>query len=214
MSTELSTLTDDKTRFDDKFDAIVKHYRDRRPDDDPQKPKLSATLQEQLSRWKLIYGLLSTGKYPKMIQQVNAVMRLFPDLSDRTARYLLDDTKKFFAIQDERNLAWERVLIIDSLQDYMRQAEKRKDFRSLAALTKLYIDVIGANKPEEKVENRTIINIVNYNPEQLGGKQMSNEALERLTAKMLGDDEKKNRELFDDYEDVTKQPEKVPARSV
>lgn len=214
MSTQLATLTEDPTPFDDKFDRIVKYYRDRRDDDDPKKPKLPPKLQEQLSRWKLIYGLLSSARYPKMIQQVNAVMKLFPDLSDRTARNYLEDTKKFFAIQDERNLAFERVMIIDELQDDMRLAKRKGDLRSLGTLRKVYVDVIGANKPEEKVENRTIINIVNYNPEQLGGKQMSNEALEKLTAKMLAADEKKQRELFDDYEDVTSQPEKVPARSV
>jgi len=203
MNTELATVTEESSRFDDKFDKIVKFFRDRRPDTDPKKPKLSQDLQLQLNHWITIHGILSTGRYPKTFQQLNAILKVIPGISPRTARNYLDDTKRFFAIQDEPNLAYERVLIIDELRDDMRLAKKKGDLRSLAALRKIYIELIGANKPEEVVENKTIINIVNYNPEQLGGTVISDAALEKMIENFMADDKKKQESLFDDYEDVS-----------
>ena len=203
MTTELTTVPNDAGRFDDKFDRIVKHFRDRRPDSDPKKPKLPQDLQLQLNHWITIHGILSTGRYPKTVQQLNAILKAIPGLSPRTARNYLDDTKRFFAVQDEPNLAYERVMIIEELRDDMRLAKRKGDLRSLAALRKIYIDVIGANKPEEVVENKTIINILNYNPEQLGGQVISDAALDKMIENFLTDDKKKQEQLFDSYEDVS-----------
>ncbi|GAB3550594.1 hypothetical protein [Spirosoma fluminis] len=203
MSTELTLTTNAQTRWDDKFDKIVKFYRDRRPDSDPDKLTLSKDLQLQLDRWILVHGLLSTGRYPKTTHQVNAVMKAIPGITSRTARNYLEDTKRFFAMEDQPNLAYERVMLIEEVRDDMRLAKRKGDLRSLAALRKLYSELIGANKPEEKVENKTIINIVNYNPEQLGGQLISDEALDKMIERMMADDKKKQEELFDDYEDVS-----------
>lgn len=207
--TDLTLLNDDPSRWDDKFDRIVKYYRCRRADDDPKKVTLSKDLQLQLDRWTLIYGILNTGKYPKTTQQISAILKVIPGITDRTARTYLTDSKRFFVVLEEPNLAYERVMIIQELRDDMRICKKKGDMRSLAALRKIFIEVIGANKPEEVIENRTIINIVNFNPEQLGGQVLSDEAMERMVAKILGDDKKKQEELFDDYDDVS--PAQAPA---
>jgi hypothetical protein len=203
MSTDLTVTTNELTRFDDKFDLIVKYYRDRRADDDPKKIKLAKDLQKQLGHWITIHALLSTGRYPKTSQQINAILKAIPNISPRTARYYLDDTRRFFAITDEPNLTYERVMLIEELRDDMRICKKKGDMRSLAPLRKLYAEVIGADKPINPVENRTIINVINYNPEQLGGQQISDAALESMVERLLGEDKKKQEELFSDYEDVS-----------
>lgn len=208
MNAELAVTTNEVTRFDDKFDLIVKYYRDRRADDDPKKIKLSKDLENQLRHWITIHALLSTGRYPKTAQQINAILKAIPDISPRTARNYLEDTRRFFAITDEPNLAYERVMLIEELRDNMRICKRKGDMRSLAALAKIYVDVIGANKPETPVDNRTIINVINYNPEQLGGQQISDAALQAMVDKMLADDQKKQEELFSDYTDVTNAEEK------
>ena len=199
----LSQTHDAPSKWDDKFDRIVKYYRCRRPESDPKKVKLSADLQLQLDRWIFIHGLLGSGRYPKTTQQLTAIERGIPGISARTARHYLEDTRRFFANQDEPNIAYERVMIIEELRDNMRICKKKGDMRSLAPLLKLYIEAIGANKPENVVENRTIINIINYNPEQLGGQTLSDEAIKKMVGKMLGEDKKKQEELFDDFQDVS-----------
>lgn len=198
MSTALALTTDDN-RYDNKFDRIVKHWQD------PEKHKLPQDLEKQLRHWVTIHGLLSTGRYPKTTQQVNAILKAIPDISTRTARNYLADTKRFFGMAEKPDLAYERIMVIEELRSDMRLARRRGDLRALAALTKLYIDVIGANKPEEVVENKTVINILNYNPEQLGGQNISDEALQKMIDGFLDDDKKKRSELFDQYEDVSDQ---------
>ncbi|RYC69796.1 MULTISPECIES: hypothetical protein [Spirosoma] len=202
MNNDLA-LTNLPSRFEDKFDRIVKYYRCQLPDTDPKKVKLSRDLAEQLSHWITIHALLSTGRYPKTSQQLNAILKAIPGISARTARNYLDDTRRFFAIQDQPNLAYERVMLIDEMRDDMRLAKKKGDLRSLAALRQIYIKLIGADKPEDPVENKTVINIINFNPEQLGGQQISDEQLTRMIDKMLALDKKKTEELFDDFEDVS-----------
>lgn len=208
MSTELaqpgfSSLSQEPSRFDDKFDRIVKHYRCQLPDGHPQKVKLAKPLERQLEQWTTIHGLLSTGRYPKTYQQLNVILKTYPDITQRTARNLLADTKRFFAMTEQPNLAYSRMMLIEELSDAMNKAKKKNDFRSYAALAKVYADVTGANKTEEVIENRTVINVINYNPEQLGGQQISDDQLERMVERMLASDKKKQEELFDDFEDVS-----------
>ncbi len=59
--------------------------------------------------------------------------------------------------------------------------------------------------------HKTIINILNYNPELLGGKQVSDEQLEAMVQRMLADDKKEQQKLFDDFEDVSATQQTTPA---
>jgi hypothetical protein len=196
MSTDLTVTDNSPIRPDDKFDRVVKHWRD-------PSSKLPQDLQVQLNHWITIHGILATGRYPKTTQQLNAILKAIPGISPRTARNYLADTKRFFVMAEQPDLAYERNMVIEQLRADMHLARRKGDLRALAALTKLYIDVIGANKPEAVVENKTIINILNYNPEQLGGQVISDEALDKMIENFRADDQKKKSQLFDDYEDVS-----------
>lgn len=185
-------------RFDDKFDRIVKAYRSENGLDG-----LPALLREQLRRWETIYALMQTGKYPKDSQVINLILQKYPDISTATARTLLSDTRRFFGVVSDINPAFERVMQINDLKGDIRAARRKGDFRSVTGLMKLLSELTGTDKPDERIENKTVINVLNYNPAQLGGQAISEEQLQGLVAKMLADDEKKKRDLFDDFEDVT-----------
>lgn len=193
------------SRFDDKFDAIVRWYNDDREDSDERKIKLTKPLREQYDRWLYIYSILSLPKI-RFKSDTVIILKLkdkYPDLSDKTLRQSLNDTRRFFAQIEEPVLAHERIMLITNMKRAMEKAEKKGDMKSLGALYGHYIKVIGADKTEAPVDNRTIINILNYNPEQLGGKQLSDDQIEAIVQRMLADDKKKDEELFDSYEDVS-----------
>lgn len=210
MSTELTPvpLTESPGRFDDKFDRVLRWARDTREDSDPMRIKIPAELEQQFRRWNLIYGLLSAGSYSRIGQQIGMVKKAIPGITDRTARNLLNDTKRFFAALDAPNLAWEKQSLMASILDDIDSARRKGDYKSIASLHKLYATLIGADQPENPVENRTIVNVINYNPEQLGGQQISDEQLKAMVENMMADDKKKNQELFADFEDVTTSEEK------
>ena len=200
MSTDLALPTpSDPSKWDDKFDKIVKAWRD-------DTVTLPATLDRQLKHWITIHGILSTARYPRTTQQVNAILKAIPGISARTARNYLADTKKFFSTVDQIDLPYERLMLIEELRDDIRVAKKRSDMRAVAALRKLYKTAIGADKPQESVENKTVLNIINYNPEQLGGVVISDDALDKMIANFMAEDKKKAEDLFDDYTDVTNNP--------
>ncbi|RIV20535.1 hypothetical protein DYU11_21050 [Fibrisoma montanum] len=210
MTTDLAPL-DDKTGREDKFDLILRWARDTRAEDDPKKIQLPADLKLQFDRWQLIFGLLNTGKYATTTQQINAVLQAIPGITSRTARNYLADTKRFFSVLEAPNLAFEKVCLIEELKDDMRLAKERGDLKALASFRKIYTKLIGADKEEQPVENTTILNIINFNPEQLGGQVISDEALETMMEKLLAADKKKQEDLFDDYEDVSSNAPEDPA---
>lgn len=185
------------TKWQDKFDLVLKWYRG-----DTAGLDLPKDLEVQRLRWMHIYGLLSTGKYPKDTQVISAILKAFPEISQRTAYNYLRDTRRFYASLNEPDLAFERVALIMEMKDDMRIAKKKGDLRSLAALRKVYATLIGADKAAEVVENKTIINIINYNPVMLGGEEIDEATIDKMVAKLLADDKKKQDKEFDTYEDV------------
>lgn len=191
----------------DKFDMVQRWYKDERADDDPKRIRIPEWLQQQAAQWNLIYGLLSSGEYGRTTEQIAAVKRAFPGISDRTARHLLSDTKRFFSVLDAPNLAFERVVLIDELKDDIKKAKAKGDYRSVAALRALQTKVTGADQPEEVVENKTIFNIIAFNPEQLGVKLLDPGKLDSMIQAMLTEDKKKEERFFSQFEDVTHEEE-------
>lgn len=209
MNTDVGFLDPDSpSRHDDKFDAIVRWYNDDRDLDDPARLKLSQSLQEQYERWQYIYSLLTLPKirFKSDTMLVKRLKEKWPKLSDRVLRYAIADTRRFYAQLEQPVLDWERVMLITNMKRAMEMAMKKGDLKSLGAIFGHYIKLIGADKHEAPVDNRTIINFINYNPEQLGGKQISDDQLEALVARMKGEDKKKQQALFDDFEDVSTPP--------
>lgn len=208
MSKALTVPSDNEpSKWDDKFDKIVKWFNDDRPDDDPQKTKLPASLLEQLQRWNWLHDMLSIPKhrYKSDAAVIKILQKQYPDLSERTCRFILRDTKRFFGIVSQPELAYEKVLLLQSIKETLDKARLKNDLKAKNAAEKNLIAVLGADKTEEKVENKTIINIINFNPEQLGAIPMSQEKLDEMIEKMLSADTKKAEQPFDDFEDVSDQ---------
>lgn len=206
MSTALSTTADnDLSRWDDKFDRIVKWYNDDRPDSDPKKIKLPAPLEEQLKRWSWLYSMVNIPKnrYKRDIDLIRLLVKEYPDLSERTARHTLRDMRRFFGVLDQPNLAFEKVMLISSMKDTLRRAKVKNDIKGANAAEKNLMAALGADQAEELVENKTIINVINFNPASLGAQTMSEEQLNAMVDKMLAADKKKAEQPFDDFEDVT-----------
>jgi hypothetical protein len=189
----------------DKFDLVWKWYRDERDDDDPKRFQIPDSLKEQARRWNLVYGLLNTGKYGRTTEQIAAVKHTFAGISDRSARNLLSDTKRFFSVIDAPNLAFERVSLIEELRDDIKAAKAKGDYRSVSALRTLYAKIIGADQPEEMIENKTVFNIISFNPEQLGVKLIDPAKLDAMIESILHKDSKKEERFFSQFEDVTNQ---------
>ena len=206
MSTTPALVNEsDPSKWDDKFDRIVKWYNDDRPDTDPKKTRLPAALQEQLNRWQWVYDFLNIPKnrYKRDSDIIKIIKKQYPDLSERTARFTLRDMRRFFGVQDQPQVAFEKVMLIASMKDTLRRAKIKNDTKGAAAAEKNLMSVLGADRQEEMVENKTIINVINFNPESLGAIPMTPEKLDELIAKMLGEDKKKADQPFDDFEDVT-----------
>lgn len=209
MSTALSLLNEnDPSRWDDKFDRIVKWYNDERPDDDPKKVKLAPALAEQLNRWTWLYGMVTIPKnrYKNDAQLIKLLQVQYPDLSERTARRTLRDMRRFFGSVDQVEIAWEKNMLLASIKETLRQAKKKKDLKAANSAEKNLITVLGADKSQETVENKTIINVINFNPVQLGAIPMEQEQLDAMVAEIMNYDKKKAENPFDDFNDVTDQP--------
>lgn len=206
MSTALTTTSEnDLSRWDDKFDRIVKWYNDDRAEDDPKKIKLAAPLQEQLQRWTWLYDMLNIPKnrYKRDTDIIKLLAKKYPDLTERTARHTLRDMRRFFGVLDQPNVAFEKVMLISSMKDTLRRAKVKNDLKAANVAEGNLMKALGADQSEELVENKTIINIINYNPVQLGAQELSEDKLNGLIEKMLASDKKKAEQPFDDYEDVT-----------
>ncbi|QIP16812.1 hypothetical protein G8759_31305 [Spirosoma aureum] len=203
MSTELSLAQMPATKWEDKYDLVLRWARDERSDDDPLRTRIPAALEQQFRRWNQIYGLLQAGTYSKTTEQIAVVKKTFPGISDRTARNLLADTKRFFSVLDAPNLAWERLTLIEEVREDIKLARQKGDFRSVAALRTLYAKLTGADQPEEVVENKTIFNIIAFNPEQLGVELIDPDKLDTMIRSITASDKKKRDDFFTQFEDVT-----------
>ncbi|MCX6216480.1 hypothetical protein [Spirosoma sp.] len=209
MSKQLTLLNDnDPGRWDDKFDLIVKWYNDEREEDDPRKIKLPAPLFEQIGRWNWLYAMVTMPKnrYKSDPQLIKLLRVQYPDLSERTARRTLRDMRRFFGAVEQPELAWEKIMLIAGIKETIRKAGLAKDFRAVASAQKNLASVLGADKTAETVENKTIINVINFNPVQLGAIPMSQEALDSMIEEITNYDKKKAENPFDDFTDVTDQP--------
>lgn len=209
MSKSLTLVTDnDPGRWDDKFDTIVKWYNDDRDEDDPKKIKLPAPLQEQLQRWNWLYNRLSIPRhqYKNDNQLIKLILKQYPTLSERTARRTLQDMRRFYGTVDQPELAFEKIMLVRSIKNTLRDANEKGDLKAKNSAEKNLIAVLGADKTAEKVENKTIINIINFNPVQLGAIPMAQEALDAMIGEIMNYDKKKAENPFDDFADVTHKP--------
>lgn len=189
--------------WDDKFDRIVRWYNSSDPN-----AKLPKPLAEQLDRWNYIYSLilLPKNQFKRDSSLIRAILDRYPDLSDRTARLALRDTRRFFASVDSPVLAFEKVMLLANAKDMANRARKRNDLKAEGVALKLIKEITGADQPENVVENRTIINVLNYNPVELGGQLIAEDKLQKMISDMLEKDKKKAENPFDDYE-VVNEPE-------
>lgn len=206
MPTALTLQENDPSRFDDKFDRIVKWYNDERAEDDPRRIKLAPALFEQLNKWNWLYRMLSVPKnqYKRDTEIVRLLQKEYPELSERRCYLLLRDMRRFYGVLEAPNLAFEKVMLIASIKDTLRRAKVKNDLKAAAAAEKNLSLVLGAEKSDDPADQKTIINIINYNPAQLGAQELSEDVLQELIDKMLTADKKKAETPFDDYEDVTR----------
>lgn len=205
MSKALATTSsDDPGKWDDKFDLIIKWYNDERADDDPKKIKLHADLQAQLQRWSWLYEMVCIPKnrYKSDVQLIQLVQKQYPDLSQRTARRTLRDMRRFFGQIDQPQLAFEKVMLVASIKDTIKKAKVAKDFRAAASAENNLTKVLGADQAQQAVENTTIINIIGFNPEQLGAQPLPEDQLNQLIAQVLAADQKAAEQPFTDFTEI------------
>lgn len=186
--------------FDDKFDKIYRWYTAT-----DETAKLPKPLAEQLDRWTTIYGLLNKpeNRFLRESKLVTLIQQAFPDLSERTVRQSLSDTRKFFASVDAPNQAFERVMLIAEAKETLNRARIRNDPKAENAAIKNLTTLLGADVPEAVVENKTVINVLNYNPVELGGQVLAQDKLDKLIASMLADDQKKQDDPFSEFTELS-----------
>ena len=99
-------------------------------------------------------------------------------------------------------MAWEKAMLVASMKDTLRRAKQKNDLKSTNAAEKNLMTILAADQAVEAVENKTIVNIINFNPEQLGVQLIPREQLDTMIEKMLAGDKKKAEQPFDEYEDI------------
>ncbi|OIN59804.1 hypothetical protein [Arsenicibacter rosenii] len=195
MSSELTTSSGGGlAKWEDKFDRVYRWYRD-----ETGSITLPAELEQERRQWAWIYALMESGAQTKESQLVLAIQKQYPGTQARVARRLLDDTRRFYSVLGKPNLDFERVMLISQLREDIRRARRSEDFKAVASLSKLYAQVIGADQPQEQVENKTVINVLNFNPVQLGGEEIDPEQLEKLIKNLKAADKRKREEEFSDF---------------
>ncbi|MBD2700139.1 hypothetical protein IC229_05800 [Spirosoma sp. BT702] len=185
----------------------MKWYNDEREDDDPRKVNLHADLEAQLKRWTWLYNkiCLPKNRYKTDAQLIRLLAKEYPDLSERTCRRTLRDMRRFYGSVDQPVLAFEKKMLIASIKDTLRKAKLKGDLKSASSAEKNLIAVLGADQPEQAVENKTIINVIGFNPEQLGAQALPQAKLDELIAQIMNVDKKKADQPFDDFTDVSDQ---------
>ena len=174
-------LTD---RFEDKFDRILRAWKDR-----TGRVILPKELEDQLDRWLAFRTFMLEFPYESDPDYVREIMAQF-DCSQRTAYQCLNDTRRFFASAEAVNQEFEKVMLVADLKKQIKRLDTAKDEKELLAAKRLLAKLIGADQPvNPEGGSNTVINILNYNPELLGAKPVSN--LQSLIDKIKADDQHK-----------------------
>ncbi|GAB4042207.1 hypothetical protein [Spirosoma litoris] len=180
MNTELTANTD---RFQDKFDRILRHWKDR-----TGRVVLPLDLEQQLDRWVDFRMHMLEFPYESDPEYVKVIMVKF-DCSQRTAYQLLNDTRRFFASAEAVNQEFEKVMLLADLKKQIKRLDDKesRNEKELLAAKRLLAKLIGADQPANaEGGGNTVINILNYNPELLGAKPVAN--LQELIDKIKSDD--------------------------
>lgn len=192
-------------KWADKFDQVQRWWKDSTGN-----VMLHADLERQVKWWEWIYNKLHTGRYARDTELVQEIIRKSvidgQAVSQRTAYNYINDCRRFYGAIEHTNVDFEKVMQVAELKDDIKKAKARNDFKSVAALRKLLVSILGLDQPTETAEQKTIINILNYNPAQLGAKEIPEEKLNRLIKDIMAEDRKKEDDLFDSFTDVSDQP--------
>ncbi|MNK47616.1 hypothetical protein D3C87_664280 [compost metagenome] len=139
---------------EDKFDKILKAHLDNKISE------LPSDLQLMLSRWKLIYNMLSDGKLVKEGKHkfympykyndlINFLMTEF-DISIRTAREDIKSAKRFYAVsetKEENDFA--KGLFLEQCEQRSARAWGIGDGKTAAAYDKIITSIRQWDKPAD-----------------------------------------------------------------
>ena len=202
MTTDLEKASQ---KWADKFDQVQRWWKDGTGN-----VTLPADLERQVKWWEWIYNKLHTGRYARDTELVQEILRKAEidglKVSQRTAYNYINDCRRFYGAISVTNVDFEKVMQVSELKDDIKKAKARNDFRSVAALRKLLVSILGLDQPTQAGEQKTVINILNYNPVQLGAKEIPPEKLDKLIRDIMTEDRRKEEALFDSFTDVSDQP--------
>ncbi|MCX2473565.1 hypothetical protein OQZ33_04390 [Pedobacter sp. MC2016-05] len=182
-------------QVEDKFDKILKAYLDGKID---QLPK---DLQDSLTRWEMINGMLRQGEkikkgkvkyyrpynYGTLAKFITATY----NVSIRTAYDDIKSTKRFYAIEetkDDNDFA--KGLFLEKLEERSAYCHAKGDFKSAAAFDKMIMTIRKWDKEPEadlpkyaELQLPTLILVAD--PSELGFPKIENpdQAVARILAK-------------------------------
>lgn len=123
---------------DSTFDRILAHYKD--PDSFP----LTQTEENQVERWRMIYGMmLNHGNRTDIVKMLAREGR-------STAQAYIDikNTETVFGSVMRANKEFEKVLHIEGLKDMLRRAIQKRDFKAEGTARKLLEKAFAFDKDE------------------------------------------------------------------
>jgi hypothetical protein len=185
-------MTTDLERFEDKFERILRAWKDR-----TGKVILPRELDDQLDRWLAFRVYLQENPYESDPDYVKKIMAMF-DCSQRTAYQCLNDTRRFFATAEAVNQEFEKVMLIADLKRQIKRLDATQNEKELLSAKRLLSKLIGADQPQNpEGGSNTVINILSYNPALIGAKEVPN--LQALIDKIKTDDQNRlEADLLDD----------------
>jgi hypothetical protein len=170
--------------YEDKFDTIIRIYRDK-----SGTLQLTPELEDQVERWQLIREHIREFPHESDSELLAVIMNRF-SVSRRTAYNVLSETRRFFSQIEPVNQEFEKILLINQLKKDIFDTRAAGKYKEMATLQATLSKVIGAEKPADPDGGKnTIINVLNYNPTLIGAKEYSN--IDELIEKIKNEDKRR-----------------------
>lgn len=146
-----------------------------------------------------------TGQYMSMMEMIKVVSHKF-NISLSQARLDLLDAKQLFPFLDPVSRDFEKAWLINSIKKNIARAEAKGDGKVVAAEHKNLDSIFGFSKEQgEQQPPSLIINVLNYNPAQLGAKVESPMELDAKVQLMLEQDRVREEEFDEtDWAEIVK----------
>lgn len=160
----------DEKRFEDDFDKIFAWHTSG------GEKELSETLKKQLDRWTFARGCFNDDAYYQNSEVANSLVTEY-GISLQQAYKDIANCKRLYKYLEQADYEFEKVMHIERIKRYMRDAEKLKE-KGLGILAKLAAElskIYGFDKEKEQSAVPVDINIIAMdNPELVGGKRIKN----------------------------------------